>query len=298
MPDRHRRRIGIHLAWLLSVAIAWVFATTLILVTGDLASLWPLYIVPIVIASLAYHVSGAVLSVALTAAIVALLAYSGAYRTPPLLALLAGLVAYAISGIVIGVQARRHHVQSEMLELDSTRDAVTGVWRADRIEQRLAEEVRRSGRYHASCACVLIDVPGFAEFRRTFGRIKTDLLLERLADLLRLTLRDTDSVGRHGTTGFTIILPSTDEEYASLVAARIAEAVTATEFEGDALEPTTHVPVAVAFATYPRDAASAAELLSVAEARLGMIRTTVSEKAADGELLGTTQAVRATGTTP
>lgn len=293
MSDGERRRIGAHLAWLFAVAITGLVATTLIVITRDLASLWPLYIVPIVIASHAYHVSGAALSVATTAALVTLLAYSGMYAAPPIAELAVGLAACALSGAVIGVQARRYQRQADLLALDSTRDTVTGAWTADRIEQRLAEEVRRCARYDANCVCMLVDLPGLAEFHRKFGRIKADLLLVRVAEILRLVLRETDLVGRHAASGFAAILPATDSAHAALVAARVEEAVTATEFEGDALEPTTHVAVAVAFAEYPRDATSAAQLLSVARTRLGEVRTATSRQTVDAELLGNARLARA-----
>jgi diguanylate cyclase (GGDEF)-like protein len=264
MPMNQRRPIALHLAWLLTVAIAGAFVTTLIVVTGDLASFWPLYIVPIVISALSYHVSGAVLSVAFTAAIIALLIYGAGYPVSSMPELLIGLVAYAISGIVIGVQARRYQQQRELLELDSTQDALTGLLRTDHFQTRLAEEVRRSARYATRCSCSLIEIPGFAEFRRKYGRIKADLMLERLADVLRLTVRNTDAIGRQGEACFALILPSTNTPQAVVVGDRIREAVASTQFEGDALEPTAHVDVEIAIATYPDDAGDAAEMLRVA----------------------------------
>jgi diguanylate cyclase (GGDEF)-like protein len=271
MPEKQRRPIGMHLAWLLSVAIAGTFVTTMIVVTGDLASLWPLYIIPIVVAALAYHLSGAVLSIAAIAATVALLSYGAGYDTPPLPELVVGLIGYAVAGVVIGVQAQRQQDQRTLLELDSTRDELTDVLRADYLLLRLEEEVRRNARYGTSCAYVLIEVPGCHAFRRQFGRIKTELMLERLAQLVRLTIRDTDLVGRRGATCLAVVMPSTDAQEAAVVVARVRAAVMAADFEGDALEPTTQVTIEVATATHPLDAGDSVELRSVAEARLSQL---------------------------
>lgn len=271
MPENQRRPIGMHLAWLLSVAIAGTFVTTMIVVTRDLASLWPLYIIPIVIAALAYHLSGAVLSVAAITAIVAFLSYGAGYDTPPLPELVVGLIAYAVAGIVIGVQAQRHQDQRTLLELDSTRDGLTDVLRADYLLLRLDEEVRRNARYATSCSYALIEVPGYSDFRRQFGRIKAELMLERLAQLVRLTVRDTDLVGRRGATCLAVVMPSTDAQEAAVVVARVRAAVVSADFEGDALEPTTHVTIEVATATHPLDAGDAVDLRSVAEARLSRL---------------------------
>lgn len=268
MPDAERQPIGLHLAWLLSVVIAGAFVTALIVSTGDLTTFWPLYIVPVVIASLGYHVPGAIVSVALVSAVLALLAYGAGYESPPLPALVVGMVAYVISGVVIGVQTQRYRRQRQELEQDATRDAITGSYRADYFTARLHEEVRRSARHDQNFTLSLVRLIGFADFQHLYGRVKADLLLERLGEVLHLTVRSTDLVGRLESALFAVIMPSTAADEAQAVAERLVSAVAAAEFEGDALEPVVHRSAQVVSATYPGDATDADALLAAVRSRL------------------------------
>ena len=268
MPEAERQPIGLHLAWLLAVAIAGAFVTVLIVVTGDVATYWPLYIIPVVLASLAYHAPGAIVSVAISSAVVVLLGYGAGYEVPPVPALTIGAVAFAISGLVIGIQTQRYRQQRQQLQRDATRDGLTGAYCADYFNARIHEEVRRSARYNQSFTLSLVDLVGFEEFQHTYGRVKAEMLLERLAEVIRLTLRGTDIVGRIESALFAVILPSAAEDDARAVAERLVSAVADAEFEGDALEPIVHRNVQVVSATYPVDATEADALMAGARARL------------------------------
>ncbi len=269
MPGAERQPIGLHLAWLLAVAIAGAFVTALIVATRDLATYWPLYVFPVVLASLAYHAPGAIVSVALSSAIVALLVYETDYDVPPMSTLAIGAIAFAVSGVVIGIQTQRYRYQRDQLEQDATRDTLTGACRADYFEARLDEEVRRSARYGDTFTLSLVRVLAFDEFLRLYGRVKGDLLLERLARVLGLTVRNTDIVGRIESATFAMIMPATTAENARGIADRVVSAVEATEFEGDALEPVVHRSVEVVSVAHPDDATDPRTLMSTARERLG-----------------------------
>ncbi|HSK48547.1 MAG TPA: GGDEF domain-containing protein [Coriobacteriia bacterium] len=270
-----RRPMGLHLAWLLSVGATSVFVTVLIAITGDLSTLWPLYIIPIVIAALAYEVAGAVMAVAGCTALVALLIYSTGVESVPVRELFVGALAYTVSGLVIGVQAHSYRQQRDLLQVDSIRDAVTDTFTAEHLASLLAEEVRRAERYDVPCTFTVVEPIGFEELRRTYGRIRAEQLLGRLAQVLRLCARDTDVIGRYGADSFGLILPFTGDTEAKLVADRIEAAVRATEFEGDALEPTIHCPIVIASATCPTDSCEVDEVIAAIRDRLTRATCTV-----------------------
>ena len=268
MPASAGRPIGLHLAWLLLVATTSLFVTVLIAISGDLTTLWPLYIVPIVISALAYEVAGAVVAVAACAALVSLLVFGAEVSSPPAAELFVGALAYIVSGVVIGLQAHSYRRQREMLEVDSIRDPLTSVFTAAHLASLLEEELRRAERHGLQCTFAVVQPIGFEEFRRTFGRVRAEQLLARLAQVLRLCVRETDVIGRHGHEAFGLILPLTDSEQARLVTDRIEAAVRATEFEGDALEPTAHLPVAIASANCPADSCEFESILALIDERL------------------------------
>ena len=287
VSDRSHRPIGLHFAWLLSVATTVIFVTTLILITRDLAALWPLYVVPIVIAAIAYHVAGAVLVTAVATALVAFITYSGGAGATPMTDVVVGMAAFAVAGIVVGVQTERFQRQKELAETDCVLDPLTGAHRAEYFDDLLHTEVRRCERYDLECTLVLVEVGDFTGFARKYGNLKADLLLARLVAVLRTSVRDTDEIGRHGAHAFAVILPFTDAEKAAPFIERIAATIETTDFEGDALEPVAHCGVTIASASYPRDATLPVELMEVARARLEQARRAGAASETAGGATGT-----------
>lgn len=275
LPAVRERPAGWHFTWLLCIALAGVFVTALIVITGDLATLWPLYIIPVVVAAIIYHTAGATLSIAVVAALIALLTYSPGVESPAATQLFVGVSAFAVSALAIGVQANRHERQRRLLEADALRDAVTGAYTREYVEELLASDVRRAQRYDVRCTFAIVGVVGIREFGRTFGRIKTEQMLGRLADVVRLSVRDTDIVGRWNHDSLGIVLPFTSDAEARLVAERIGSAIDATQFEGDALEPVARCSVAVGHATCPEDEVDSAALIAAVEKRLVEARAAV-----------------------
>ncbi len=269
MGHTRKKSTGIHLTTIVLIAITTVFATVLIAVTGELTTLWPLYVVPIVIAALSYHVPGAVLVSALSTALIAFMLYSVERDISALPELVVGMGAFTISGIVIGTQAYRSLRHREALEEASIHDPLTGLLKREHLDHRLNEEVRRAERYQFQTAVILVKVDCFDEFREQFGRYKADVMLEHLGEVLDVNTRDTDILGRFGTTSFGVILPYTDYEGATATAEHLEQAVAQTEFEGDVLEPATHCTVTTAVAVYPENGGTAVAILTVATERLG-----------------------------
>jgi len=268
MPDTHRRTTSIHLAALVLIALTGGFVTTLIVITEEVATVWPLYIVPIVIAALTYHVGGAVLVSAVCAALLVLVRYGSGASTADLPELVVGMIAFTVSGAVIGVQAARSRRHGAILEETSILDPVTGVYKRAYLDKRLHEELRRSERYDLTCSVLLAEVDCFEAFKSQFGHYKADLMLEHMADVLRMSVRDHDIVGRYDEVTFAIVLPLTPAPALEAVASRLEAVVAGTEFEGDVLEPATHCTIRTAHATYPEDGCTRDQLLAAAEGRL------------------------------
>lgn len=268
VPESLPRAPRFHLWSALLIAVSAGFVTALISLTGELQTYWPLYLAPIVIASLAYHVGGAVVASALATALIALLMpESSSLASLP--QLVVGMVAFLLSGIVIGAQARRQRQHGQMLEQASIRDQLTGLYKPDYLHNRLAEEIRRADRYDVPTSLALVAVDAFADFKERYGHYKADLMLEHMADLLRISVRDTDIVARYGPTEFAVVLPFTPSASAELVADRIRRTVSEAEFEGDVLDPVTKMTVSVAVAGYPEDASGQDELVALVTRRVG-----------------------------
>ncbi|MBF4510281.1 MAG: diguanylate cyclase [Aeromicrobium sp.] len=243
------------------------FVAVLILSTGRVSPAWMLYLAPIILASLFHDVPGGIVTAAACAASLIIITPTEALEARwPELAV--GFAVFIASGIVVGTQAHRQRRHAEALERVSTRDPLTGVRKSEPLITRLAEEMRRSDRYDTEVGLVAVQVEDIAEFTRTFGRYKTDLLLQHLAEIIQLEVRDTDIVGRVGQESFAVVMPHAGPADAASIAERVEAAACAAEFEGDALEPVAHCRVTSASVSYPQDAGSARDLLDLVRRRL------------------------------
>jgi diguanylate cyclase (GGDEF)-like protein len=110
----------------------------------------------------------------------------------------------------------------------------------------------------------MIDIDHFKRVDDTYGHTVGDLVLERLADLFRLELRDIDTVARMGGEEFAVLLPITDGARALDVAERLRAIVAATSIALEQGLPLT-VTISVGVATLAAPADNIDTLLSHAD---------------------------------
>lgn len=252
-------------------ALLWLgalgFVTALIGFSGSASPAWLLYLVPITIAALSHDVLGGVIASLLSAAALALAA-PDVVASDKLPELITGLVVFLGCGVVVGVQAHRQRDHARLLAQTSSLDPETDVLKATHLYSRLSEEIRRADRYGHPVGLIFVQIEGFDEFVRVFGRYKASLMLHHLADLLRLSVRNTDIVGRVDVPMFAVILLHGNADCCDTASARIHGVTSEAAYEGDALEPVTSCPTRVAYASYPDEASDQRELTSLAYARL------------------------------
>jgi predicted signal transduction protein with EAL and GGDEF domain len=183
------------LSSVLLVAAAMAFVTALIMLSREPSPAWFLYVLPIILGALAYDIAGGVMVTALCAGALFLAAPLASLEAnwPELTA---GFAVFLVCGVVVGFQARRQRTHNIALERASSFDSLTGVLKASAFISALGDETRRGDRYGHDLGLVLVRVEGFEEFTRLFGHYKAESMLQHLADIIRLTVRDTDTVGQ------------------------------------------------------------------------------------------------------
>lgn len=144
----------------------------------------------------------------------------------------------------------------EKLEHLALTDELTGLPNRRHWHDRLEHALARARRSSAPLSVIVLDLNGFKQVNDRQGHAAGDRLLRTAAACWSTALRDSDVLGRIGGDEFAVVLEQTDEETASVVAARLQESLPAGE-----------VTVAVGIATWrhPEDAAS---LLSRADAAM------------------------------
>jgi diguanylate cyclase (GGDEF)-like protein len=112
----------------------------------------------------------------------------------------------------------------------SVTDGLTGLLNRRYLEERLAEEIKRSNRYGYPMSFMMVDVDHFKSYNDTFGHAEGDKALKMVADCFRETLRSADIAARYGGEEFSILLPQTTVHEAETIAERLREHVAAIEF--------------------------------------------------------------------
>ena len=116
-------------------------------------------------------------------------------------------------------RARRHLVQR--IEQLTPVDALTGLANRRHFSEEHMREHARAMRAWDSYAVMRVDVDGMSEINEAFGVPIGDLVLERVAELLRTGRRDYDVVARLVNDEYAILLPGADAVAARAVADRI-----------------------------------------------------------------------------
>jgi len=185
---------------------------------------WPLYGIPIFIAALTYNILGALIAGTASILMISWWVYWGGNVKEVIYQFAIGMAIFFFSGIFLGVFAARQKSQRALLERLSMYDRLTGLYNSDYFSKRLKEELKRAERFKHPLSLIMIDIDQFREFIATFGQVKGNRLLNKLARVIRRNTRETDIIARCSEEKFAVILPNVDER-APTVAERIRKAV-------------------------------------------------------------------------
>lgn len=107
-------------------------------------------------------------------------------------------------------------------------DGLTGLANRRYLDQYLHVEIGRSMRNKHELAVILCDVDFFKKYNDTYGHLKGDDCLKKVAQAMASACRrPTDLVARYGGEEFLAILPNTSAENAVLLADNMRQAVEA-----------------------------------------------------------------------
>ena len=157
--------------------------------------------------------------------------------------------------------ARLREGRTELERLSVT-DALTGLYNRLRMMEVLENEVRRSRRLHHHFSVVMADVDLFKRYNDEHGHPAGDVVLQRVAAIMREASRDVDFVARYGGEEFLIMMPETELEGATQFAERIRKKL------GTERLPAGHITLSLGVSAFPMHGDTPDQLIAEADAAL------------------------------
>lgn len=139
----------------------------------------------------------------------------------------------------------------ETINQVSTTDALTGLHNRKFLHERLEAEISRAKRYDTKLSCLLLDIDFFKVVNDMYGYDWGDVLLKKIAEMLKAFIRKEDILTRYGDEEYIIILPNTPEENAFIFAERFRREIEKMEFIPAGEEERHPITISGGIASFP-----------------------------------------------
>jgi diguanylate cyclase (GGDEF)-like protein len=165
--------------------------------------------------------------------------------------------------IAIGLQKA---LMYQRLEEMATTDGLTGLTNHRTFQERFSQMLARAERSGAPLTMLITDIDKFKNVNDTYGHPIGDIVIKRVAAILKKQARNIDLVARYGGEEFGIVLEATDAEGARTAAERIRVEVEAQVF--DSPQGQFRATLSIGFATFPADGTHKQVLIDKADKAL------------------------------
>lgn len=130
---------------------------------------------------------------------------------------------YSLAG---RAQRRTFMAHRKLLEL-SAKDALTGAYNRKKFDDEMDQWIRFSTRYGQPLSLILFDIDNFKGINDHYGHIVGDGVLQKIASIVRQSIRETDVFARWGGDEFAVLLPNTNLYQAKTLAERLQKSIAA-----------------------------------------------------------------------
>lgn len=154
--------------------------------------------------------------------------------------------------------ALRNAETHRAVELRAETDTLTGLWNHGSLIEHIERLVEQGDRF----AMLMVDLDEFKVYNDAFGHQAGNVMLRRVATLIRSSCRDSDEVFRYGGDEFAILLPNTGQAGARTVAEKIYASVTSVN---DGRPMPAPLSCSTGIAVFPRDGRDGSEIILAAD---------------------------------
>jgi diguanylate cyclase (GGDEF)-like protein len=156
----------------------------------------------------------------------------------------------------------------ELVQRQAVTDELTGLSNHRRFQAVIVHEVGRAKRFGHDLGLVMLDIDHFKSVNDTYGHQQGDVVLRKVARVLRDSSREIDEPARYGGEELAVVLPQTDLDGAYRFAERVRTALEALRIPR--LDGVGHLRVTASFgaAALPGTGEDKASLIAAADAAL------------------------------
>ena len=133
------------------------------------------------------------------------------------------------------------------------------------FQQRFENEIRRAGNYRHPLALFMFDIDELKKINDTHGHYAGDVVIKKMAELVKKNTRSSDVVGRYGGDEFMVLMTSTTEEKAASFAAHLQRKISTTEIPIPGAEVPIRITISGGIALFPSHGQSTTELYRAAD---------------------------------
>lgn len=179
-----------------------------------------------------------------------------------------GLIETIAPQMALALDRAEWQEKAAQFQLMSITDPLTGLLNRRYLEERLAEELKRSDRQNYAMGFIMIDIDDFKYYNDQNGHQAGDLALEMTAQCLKSVLRAADVASRYGGEEFCILLPQTKLDEATAISERIRRRVERTRFPHGKTQPQGMVTISIGVSALDETLNTPAAIIGAADRAL------------------------------
>ncbi|MDI3472870.1 MAG: two-component system, cell cycle response regulator [Thermotogaceae bacterium] len=136
------------------------------------------------------------------------------------------------------------------------------------VHNYLERLIAKSSKERWDFSLIVIDLDNFKQINDAFGHLFGDLVLKKLAKIIKSSIRELDSVFRYGGDEFVVVLPGISKKIAREIAERLLKNIRNVEFE-DGIR----ITASIGISSFPEDGETAQSLFESADRALYISKT-------------------------